>query len=70
MFQLIIAVAIILLVAMVVYGIEQNILTLCNDCHFMFDNTDKRKELREKYRTYLKSKYPNWNEQDLIYKKE
>lgn len=55
---------------MVVYGIEQNILTLCNDCHFMFDNTDKRKSLREKYRAYLKSKYSNWNEQDLIYKKE
>lgn len=52
-----------------VYGIEQNILTLCNGCHFTFDNTDQRKTLKQKFKTYLQSKYPGWNEQDLIYKK-
>lgn len=50
-------------------GIEENILTLCNDCHFMFDNTDKRQELKEKFRNYLQSKYINWNEENLVYKK-
>ena len=50
-------------------GIEQNILTLCSDCHFRFDNTDLRQELKERFRKYLNSKYENWNEQDLYYNK-
>ena len=50
-------------------GIEQNILTLCPTCHHNYDNTDKRHELKEVLKRYLSSKYENWNEEDLIYKK-
>ena len=50
-------------------GIEQNILTLCNECHDRFDKTTDRKEMREFFKEYLQSKYAGWNEQDLIYKK-
>lgn len=50
-------------------GIEQNILTLCSECHRVYDNTDKRQEIMKIFRKYLKSKYQNWNEEDLIYNK-
>jgi len=47
----------------------ENILTLCPNCHYEYDNTPKREELREQFRRYLKSKYPNWDESKLYYKK-
>lgn len=57
-------------------GIEENIFTACtrfnpNDCHNRFDNGSKeeREELKEIVRSYFKSIYPNWNEDDLYYKK-
>ena len=50
-------------------GIEQNIVTLCQNCHHRYDNGDKRKEYGEWIRAYLMSKYPGWNESDLYYKK-
>lgn len=50
-------------------GIEQNIVTLCLNCHFRYDQTIERKKLQEKIRNYLARKYPNWNEEDLIFKK-
>lgn len=50
-------------------GIEQNILTLCNDCHRRYDQTTDRKKMREFFKRYLQSKYENWNEDNLIYKK-
>ena len=50
-------------------GIEQNILTGCYRCHTQYDQTDQRDMYREKARAYLKSKYPNWNEEELYYKK-
>ena len=53
-------------------GIEENIVTLCHDCHHNYDN-GKSKELKEhiksKIETYLKSIYPDWNIESLIYKK-
>lgn len=53
-------------------GIEENIVTLCQDCHHNFDN-GKSKELKEhikeKIEIYLKSIYPDWNVDSLIYKK-
>lgn len=48
-------------------GIEQNILTLCPDCHRRYDQTVHRKEMREYFRNYLKEQYPNWDESTLIY---
>lgn len=52
-------------------GIEQNILTLCRSCHDRFDHGDRetREGMREYFREYLMSKYPDWNETKLIYKK-
>lgn len=50
-------------------GIEQNILTLCNDCHYNYDQTENRKILKEKYAKYLQNKYKDWAEKDLYYKK-
>ena len=50
-------------------GIEENILTLCNECHRKFDNSEHRQELKRYFRDYLKSKYKNWSEKELYYKK-
>ena len=52
-------------------GIEENIFTACtrltpNDCHYKFDEYGTG---RDKVKEYLQSKYPNWDETDLIYKK-
>ena len=51
-------------------GIEENILTLCWKCHMRYDQTVERKALRTFFRSYLMSKYPDWDESKLIYKKE
>lgn len=53
-------------------GIEQNIVTMCIRCHNAYDNGyDKefKDYIREKTKEYLKFKYKNWNEENLIYKK-
>lgn len=52
-------------------GIEQNIVTLCMDCHRLYDHGGE--EIRSKYRhyirEYLKSKYSNFEEINLVYRK-
>ena len=50
-------------------GVERNILTLCIDCHRRYDQTTDREQMREFFRKYLQSKYADWNEDNLIYKK-
>lgn len=50
-------------------GIEQNIVTLCPRCHHEYDNGSHRREYGEFIRAYLKAKYADWNENDLIYTK-
>lgn len=50
-------------------GVEENILTLCWGCHMKFDQTAARAKMREYFRGYLKSKYPDWDENALTYKK-
>ena len=51
-------------------GIEENIVTLCHNCHHEFDNTNLRVIYKDKIRRYLLSKYgAEWGEQKLIYKK-
>lgn len=50
-------------------GIEQNILTLCPEHHRTFDQTTHREEYKTFLREYLQSKYPDWNEKNLIYDK-
>ena len=51
-------------------GIEKNILTLCPDCHRLYDATEHRERLRHLFRTYLEAHYTGWIEGDLIFKKE
>lgn len=50
-------------------GIEENILTLCWKCHLQFDQTTERPKMREYFKEYLKSKYPEWDESELYYQK-
>ena len=50
-------------------GIEQNILTLCPDCHRRYDATPQRGMIKVVLGAYLASKYENWNEKGLIYDK-
>lgn len=57
-------------------GIEKNIVTLCtnltvNQCHYKFDNGSavERAEIGDIIRRYLKSKYPDWDEKDLYFRR-
>ena len=50
-------------------GIEQNIMTNCDRCHKLFEETKYRPQMKEYAKKYFMSKYPNWNENDLIYRK-
>lgn len=50
-------------------GIEQNIVELCPTCHYRYDNTPDRPVIKEILRRYLQSKYQNWSEEKLIYRK-
>ncbi len=47
-------------------GIPQNGLTLCPLCHRRYDQTTDRPKMREFFREYLREKYPDWNEEELI----
>lgn len=35
-----------------------------------YDHTDNRERMGAFFKEYLKSKYPDWKEEKLIYKKE
>ena len=50
-------------------GIEENILTLCPECHRSFDNTERREMMKGVFENYLKSKYADWDSKNLNYKK-
>lgn len=50
-------------------GIEQNIVTLCPDCHFNLDQTEKRSELLPIVKRYLDRHYPDFQEKYRYYKK-
>lgn len=50
-------------------GIEENIVTLCAECHEAYDQTIQRRNYRGLIRAYLEDCYPDWNEDNLIYKK-
>lgn len=52
-------------------GIEENIFTACtrltdNDCHYKFDEFGIGKDI---VIAHFKSIYPNWSEENLVYKK-
>jgi 5-methylcytosine-specific restriction endonuclease McrA len=50
-------------------GIEQNVVTACLSCHHRYDNTAERPIFKERIKAYLQSKYPDWDESKLTYKK-
>lgn len=50
-------------------GIEENILTLCCECHFKYDHTPNRQKMKAFFKGYLEGKYDNWSEDKLIYRK-
>lgn len=51
-------------------GIEQNGLTLCPACHRRYDQTTAREEMRGFFREYLQDRYEDWNEDNLVYRRE
>ena len=50
-------------------GVEENILTLCPDCHRDFDQGNNRVKKKAFFRGYLQGKYPDWDEDKLIYRR-
>lgn len=50
-------------------GIDQNIVTLCHDCHREYDQSTSREELREEISEYLRMQYPDWDNTELTYDK-
>ena len=50
-------------------GVEENIVTLCPTCHMRYDQSTDRESIGNFLRNYLIDKYPNWTEENLIYKK-
>jgi 5-methylcytosine-specific restriction endonuclease McrA len=52
-------------------GIEQNIVTLCRDCHYLYDYGDKamKETIRYTIKEYLTMHYPDLKEKNLIFKK-
>lgn len=50
-------------------GIEQNIVTMCPECHYKEDFGQDTKLYEYKIKTYLKRKYKDWKEENLYYKK-
>ena len=50
-------------------GIEENIVTMCQRCHSDYDQGGGREQIATYTERYLRSKYPDWNKEKLIYKK-
>lgn len=50
-------------------GIEENILTLCPDCHRIYDQTAARESMRPILRRYLRERYPEWDDKKLTFEK-
>lgn len=51
-------------------GIEQNIVTLCPECHGLYDNSVYRDQIRDRLREHLQFCYPGWDETKLVYRKD
>ncbi len=52
-------------------GVEKNIVTMCQNCHYLYDFglRDVKNQIRHYTREYLRSKYEEWSEEELIYRK-
>jgi 5-methylcytosine-specific restriction endonuclease McrA len=50
-------------------GIEENIVTMCQSCHSMYDQYIDRENMEAYIENYLRSHYPDWDREKLVYKK-
>ena len=50
-------------------GIEQNIVTLCHNCHRRYDQSISREIIGSVIADYMRTKYKDWDPVDLIYRK-
>lgn len=50
-------------------GIEENIVTMCQTCHRMYDQGVDRRAIEAYVENYLKNLYPDWDRKNLVYKK-
>lgn len=50
-------------------GIEENIVTLCQDDHYAYDYTNVRSMLYDYFVEYQKKNYPDWDKGKMIFKK-
>lgn len=50
-------------------GIEQNIVTVCRNCHERMDNGIMRSAYQRAAVEYLQSIYPEWRKEDVIFDK-
>lgn len=50
-------------------GIEQNVVTLCRQCHREFDEGKDRKILTKIVMNYIRDLYPDWTKEKVTYHK-
>ena len=50
-------------------GIEQNIVTLCPECHHDYDNGSHRREIGDYIAEYLEKWYPDFPDKNRVYNK-
>lgn len=50
-------------------GVETNIVTLCQNCHRVLDQSTHRKYLLQQVYAYMRAKYPGWQAQQQVYRK-
>lgn len=50
-------------------GIEQNIVTVCRNCHERMDNGIMRSAYQRAAVEYLQNIYPEWRKEDVIFDK-
>lgn len=52
-------------------GIEENVVTMCINCHNEYDNGsgNYREYIRQATEDYLRSCYPDWDPEKLVYQK-
>ena len=51
-------------------GIEENVVTLCIECHNRYDNGAFRAQTEAELEAYLRRLYPDWSREKLYYRKE
>ena len=49
-------------------GIEQNVVTLCRECHRRLDQSSERDELLARVKEYLDTLYPDFTDEQRVYR--